>query len=299
MIKIAFSPIYIYELPQGHRFPMEKYELLPEQLIREGTIRESQLFIPEPLSNDELELTHDPAYIQSLDTLTLTTKEIRNIGFPVRKELVDRGKVIASGTYQCALFAIKNGVSLNIAGGTHHSFADRGEGFCIFNDVAVAANLLLKRQVVKRILVVDLDVHQGNGTAKIFSNNPAVCTFSMHGEKNYPTRKEKSSLDIGLPDATEGSVYLQVLYEELPKIIDQFMPELIFYNSGVDILESDKLGRLKVSKLDTFRRDQFVLETCKAHKIPVVVVMGGGYSVKLADILDAHANTYRAASDIF
>lgn len=299
MIKIAYSPIYVYKLPEGHRFPMEKYELLPEQLIREGTVSENQFFIPEPLTTDEILHTHSSSYIQKLESLTLSQKEIRNIGFPVKKELVDRGKVIAAGTYQCALHALKDGLSLNIAGGTHHAFQDRGEGFCVFNDVCIASSILLHQQLVKKILIIDLDVHQGNGSAKIFENNNSVFTFSIHGEKNYPTRKEKSDLDIGLPDKTEGPSYLKILNHYLPKILGEFSPDLVFYNAGVDILDTDKLGRLKVNKMDTKKRDCTVFSFCKMFKTPLVTVMGGGYSHKLSDILDAHANTYRSALDIF
>jgi acetoin utilization deacetylase AcuC-like enzyme len=299
MLKIAYSPVYIYPLPEGHRFPMIKYELLPEQLVREGTVSEDNFFCPEPLDDSEILSTHTVEYLNKLNNLTLSPKEIRNIGFPVRTELVNRGKIIASGTYQCALYSLKYGVSMNIAGGTHHSFADRGEGFCLFNDVALATRLLIKNHNIRKILIVDLDVHQGNGTAKIFENTPEVFTFSMHGEKNYPTRKEKSNLDIGLPDKTEGDVYLSVLYENLHKLLHDFCPEIVFYNAGVDILETDKLGRLSVSKKDTLNRDEMVFRLMKTNKIPVVAVMGGGYSEKLSDILDAHANTYRSAQAVY
>ncbi|MBK8621939.1 MAG: histone deacetylase [Saprospiraceae bacterium] len=299
MLKIAFSPVYIYPLPEGHRFPMIKYELLPEQLLREGTVVDNNFFCPEPLYDSEILTTHTAEYLNKLNSLTLSPKEIRNIGFPVRKELVERGKIIASGTYQCALYAMEYGISMNIAGGTHHSFSDRGEGFCIFNDVALACRLLLKNKQIRKILIVDLDVHQGNGTAKIFEHTPEVFTFSMHGEKNYPTRKEKSNLDIGLPDKTEGDLYLSVLYENLHKLLHNFCPQIVFYNAGVDILATDKLGRLSVSKKDTLKRDEMVFHLMKTNKIPVVAVMGGGYSEKLSDILDAHANTYRSAQAIY
>lgn len=299
MLTIAFSPVYVYDLPQGHRFPMIKYELLPEQLIREGTITEDQFFLPDALNYEDLKMTHSSEYLEKLETLNLSGKEIRNIGFPLRKELVERGKVIAGGTYQCAIYALEHGISMNIAGGTHHSFSDRGEGFCIFNDVAIASNLLFRNSGIQKILVVDLDVHQGNGTARIFENDEKVFTFSMHGEKNYPTRKEKSSMDIGLPDKSEGKLYLSVLNENLSRIIDQFQPQIVFYNAGVDIMESDKLGRLSVSKKETLARDELVFLTLKKNKIPVVAVMGGGYSDKLGDIIDAHANTYRMAQYLY
>jgi acetoin utilization deacetylase AcuC-like enzyme len=299
MLKIAWSPIYQYPLPEGHRFPMIKYELLPEQLLYEGTVRDENFFHPEALSDQEVLLTHTTGYLQKLNNTDLTPKEIRNIGFPLSELLVRRGKHIANGTYQCALFAMQYGISMNIAGGTHHAFADRGEGFCLFNDIAIAANILLQNKAAGKILIIDLDVHQGNGTASIFSEQPAIFTFSMHGEKNYPTRKESSDLDIGLPDKTEDAGYLKVLKETLPKLIDQVNPEFIFYLSGVDILDTDKLGRLSVSKNGCKERDRFVLQSCKDNNIPVAVSMGGGYSAVLKDIIEAHANTFRMAQDIY
>jgi acetoin utilization deacetylase AcuC-like enzyme len=188
---------------------------------------------------------------------------------------------------------------MNIAGGTHHAFADRGEGYCCFNDQAVAANWLLQQGLLERILIIDLDVHQGNGTAKIFEKEPRVFTFSMHGERNYPIRKEQSDLDIGLPDGTEDTFYLQTLRETLPRLIQEFQPDFVFYQSGVDILESDKLGRLNVSRAGCRERDRIVLSTCKANQLPVVVSMGGGYSPRIADIVEAHANTFRVAQEVF
>lgn len=299
MLKIAFDPIYKYALPQGHRFPMLKYELLPEQLLYEGTIKEEQFFTPGKLTNDELATTHTREYIIKLNNNELTAKEGRKIGFPIRPSLIERGKVIARGTYECALYALQSKVSLNIAGGTHHSFSDHGEGFCIFNDIALSCNLLLNQGVVSRILIVDLDVHQGNGTASIFQRDDRVFTFSMHGEKNYPTRKEISDLDIGLKDKTEDKLYLQKLYDNLPRLIQTHQPEVIFYLSGVDIIASDKLGRLSVSLEGCRLRDEFVLRQAHLNQIPIVCSMGGGYSPLIKDIIEAHANTFRAAMDIF
>lgn len=299
MIKIAYSPVYKYELPEGHRFPMIKYELIPEQLLYEGSVTEDHFFLPEQLTDDQILLTHTEDYLHKLNHLSLDRKEIRNIGFPVAKSLIERGKYISHGTLQCARYAMQHGCALNIAGGTHHSYADRGEGFCIFNDIAISANILLTNNEISRALVVDLDVHQGNGTAKIFEHDARVYTFSMHGERNYPTRKETSDLDIGLPDKTEDSLYLKTLYDILPKLIDRVQPDIIFYLSGVDILDSDKLGRLSVSKQGCAARDQFVFELCHKSNIPVCVSMGGGYSPKISDIIDAHANTFRAALSVF
>ncbi|PSR12068.1 MAG: histone deacetylase [Bacteroidetes bacterium] len=299
MLKIAFSPVYKYQLPDGHRFPMVKYELLPEQLLYEGTVQEEQFFVPGQLAEEVLLWTHSPAYWNKLQNQGLTAKEERAIGFPMRPDLVERGRYIAQGTIECALLAQQHGVAMNIAGGTHHAFADRGEGFCVFNDFAIAANYLLRHQLARKILIVDLDVHQGNGTAHIFRNEPRVFTFSMHGARNYPTRKEQSDLDIGLPDKTGDEAYLKILGETLPRLLDDVQPDQVFYLAGVDVLATDRLGRLGLSVAGCKKRDQFVLESCKSANLPVAVSMGGGYSERIAHIIEAHANTYRVASEIF
>ena len=213
--------------------------------------------------------------------------------------LVERGRHIAGGTLEAAYKAMEHGVAMNIAGGTHHSFTNRGEGFCLLNDIGIAANELLYQQKANKILVIDLDVHQGNGTAEIFSQNPDVFTFSIHGEKNYPLRKEQSDLDIGLADRTTDALYLNTLMDILPKLIDTVKPDFIFYLSGVDILGTDKLGRLNVSMDGCKARDRFVLETCKKNNIPIAISMGGGYSEQLKHIVEAHCNTFRLAQDIF
>ena len=294
-MRIAFSPVYRYSLPPKHRFPMEKYTLLPEQLLYEGTITEQDFFAPEPLPEEAILRTHTPEYWEKLRTNTLSRKEARAIGFPMRPELIARGRVIAQGTLDCARIARREGVALNVAGGTHHSFADRGEGFCVFNDIAIAANELLHTGEVARALVIDLDVHQGNGTAHIFRNEPRVFTLSFHGARNYPVRKPPSDLDVGFPDGTEDAAYLDKLYEVLPGVLDRFRPELVFYLSGVDILASDKLGRLSCTLAGCRERDRFVFQCCHDRNLPVAVSMGGGYSERLATIIEAHANTYREA----
>jgi len=299
MLKIAFSPIYKYELPENHRFPMLKYELLPEQLLYEGTVTDDNFFHPPPLSEEVILWTHDAAYWNKLKQLGLSRKEIRAIGFPLSEKLVRRGTHIANGTVQCAHYAREYGVALNIAGGTHHSFTYKGEGFCLLNDIAIAANYLLRRELAKKILIIDLDVHQGNGTAQIFRREQRVFTFSLHGAKNYPLRKEVSDWDVGLPDGTEDGPYLKTLREILPRLIDRTEPDFIFYLSGVDILSTDKLGRLGVSIAGCRERDRIVLELCKKNELPVAVSMGGGYSERIAHIIDAHANTYRAAQEIY
>lgn len=299
MLKIAYSPIYKYTLPEGHRFPMIKYELIPEQLLYEGTISESNFFHPEPATEETILLTHDDHYWERLKKQELSEKEIRAIGFPMTETLVRRGTHIANGTLQCALYAQQYGVAMNVAGGTHHSFRDHGEGFCVLNDIAIAANFMLHNDLARQILVIDLDVHQGNGTAQIFKDETSVFTFSMHGAKNYPARKEQSDLDIGLPDKTGDELYLKTLKEVLPMLIEKVKPDFIFYLSGVDVLETDKLGRLSMSIEGCKERDRLVLETCKQNQIPVAVSMGGGYSERISTIVDAHANTFRLAQEIF
>ncbi len=299
MLKIAWTTQYAHVLPPGHRFPMLKYELLPQQLLHEGTIEPLNLFEPPPLPESIIVSTHDPVYWQRLKKLDLSPAEIRKTGFPLSQALVEREVVIMNGTVQAALFAQEFGIAMNVAGGTHHAFTNRGEGFCLLNDMAIAANYLLEQQRAKQILIIDLDVHQGNGTAQIFRNEPRVFTFSMHGDHNYPLHKEKSDIDVPLPDGIEDEAYLKILYDYLPRLIDQVQPDFIFYQAGVDILNTDKLGRLKVSLQGCKNRDRFVLETCKQNQIPVAVSMGGGYSEKIATIVEAHANTFRLAQYLF
>jgi acetoin utilization deacetylase AcuC-like enzyme len=299
MLKVAWSPVYAYALPEGHRFPMVKYELLPEQLLYEGTLSETNFFQPTRMGESDILLTHTSAYWESLINQTLSPKAIRKIGFPMTEKLVDRGRYIAQGTFECAKYALEYGCALNIAGGTHHAFADRGEGFCVFNDIALASNMLLSEGRIKKILVIDLDVHQGNGTASIFKADDRVFTLSLHGEKNYPVRKENSNLDIGLPDGMTDRPYLDILHKMLEETLDKFEPEFIFYLSGVDVLGSDLLGRLNLSMQGCKERDRIVLEACHRHQIPVAVSMGGGYSAQLKDIIEAHANTYRLAMNLY
>lgn len=299
MLKIAYDPIYAHPLPEGHRFPMLKYELIPEQLKHEGVITDKHLFSPEPLDEATILLTHDRDYWARMKALELTYREMRAIGFPLSAELVEREIRIAQGTIDCAKNAMQYGVSLNVAGGTHHSFSDRGEGFCLLNDFAIAANYLLKNGVINQALIVDLDVHQGNGTAALFNNKKEVYTFSMHGAHNYPFHKEKSDLDIGLPDGINGNDYLNILTSNLPKIIQQVKPDIIFYLSGVDVLETDKFGKLKLTIDDCKQRDEIVFEHCLKNDVPVAVSMGGGYSPDIKDIVTAHCNTYKAAKSIW
>lgn len=298
-LHIAFDPIYAHPLPEGHRFPMLKYELIPQQLVYEGTVDEEAFFSPAPCSDEIVRLTHCPVYLEKLNTQTLSDREQRRIGFPQSPQLTLRERIITQGTIDCCFHAIENGIALNVAGGTHHAFRDRGEGFCLLNDFAVAANYLLHQGVVRKILVVDLDVHQGNGTAKLFENDHRVFTFSMHGKNNYPFHKEKSDLDVELSDGIGDAAYLEKLATVLPSLVTDIRPDFAFYLSGVDLLETDKFGKLKVTMNGARERDRFVLTELRKAGIPCTVAMGGGYSPQVKTIVEAHCNTFRLAKEIF
>lgn len=299
MLKISWNRNYVLPLPENHRFPMEKYDLLPQQLLYEGTISEDNLFSPRKAAKKEVISCHTHEYLDKLLTLNLSKKEIRRTGFPLTQELVERELFILGGTIECADFALKHGVSMNIAGGTHHAYSDRGEGFCLLNDQAVAAMHLLNNNLAKNILIIDLDVHQGNGTAQIFQSNSNIFTFSMHGASNYPMHKEQSDLDIALPDGIQDREYLDLLDLHLKQTMDLFQPDFLFFQSGVDVLETDKLGKLALTKDGCKNRDEMVLSLAKKNDLPIVCSMGGGYSIQIKDIVEAHANTFRLAQEIF
>lgn len=299
MVKIAWHPSYHLPLPEGHRFPMEKYSLLPEQLIYEGTCKEEQFFKPEVIEIRDLELVHTTPYIHDVLECNIDSSMIRRIGLPLSELLVERERRIMKGTIDAALYALEYGLAYNIAGGTHHAFADRGEGFCIFNDNAIAAQYLIQNQKANKILIVDLDVHQGNGTAAIGKGNDQVFTFSMHGASNYPFHKETSDLDIPLPDGCTDAIYHKLLDQYLPQLIDLVEPDFIFYQCGVDILGDDKMGKLNCTLKGCMERDRKVLQLAYRHCIPVVCDMGGGYAANIKTILEAHANTYRIGMELF
>ena len=299
MLKIAYHPIYKLELPEGHRFPMEKYDLLPQQLIYEGTCIEENFFEPEIPNNKHFFTVHDPEYFFDLLNITLSQKAARKIGFPLSEVLIAREMIIADGTMRASEFALKNGIAMNIAGGTHHAFSNRGEAFCMLNDQAIGAKYLQQKGLADKILIIDLDVHQGNGTAEIFQKDNSVFTFSMHGKSNYPFVKEKSNLDIALENGTKDNEYLSILKETLPKLINQEKPDFIYYLCGVDVIETDKLGKLALTIEGCKERDRFVLQTCFDFKTPVMCSMGGGYSKDVNVIVNAHANTFRLAQEIY
>ncbi|GAB3968716.1 histone deacetylase [Spirosoma terrae] len=278
---------------------MLKYELIHEQLLYEGTCTEANFFAPLPVDDRWVLGVHTAEYVTALKTQTVSPSMMRRIGFPLTPELIEREWIITQGTIDCTQIAYRDGIAMNVAGGTHHAFPDRGEGFCLLNDVGVAAHYLLETKQAKKILVIDLDVHQGNGTAVMFQQEPRVVTFSMHGKDNYPLRKEQSDLDIELPTGTDDQLYLTTLYDTLPGLIKRERPDFLFYISGVDILESDRLGKLQVSRAGCRERDVFVFEQALQFGLPIVVSMGGGYSPRLTDIVEAHCNTYRVATDLF
>ena len=299
MLKIAFHQNYIHPLDKNHRFPMIKYELIPEQLLRENTCSPDNFFEPGIISDEIVLKTHEEEYFKRFRNLNLSKKEVRDIGFPLSKELVTREMTIAQGTIECVNYSLKNGISMNIAGGTHHAFYDRGEAFCMLNDQAIAAKYLINKKLAEKIMIIDLDVHQGNGTASIFSENKDVFTISFHGKKNYPFRKEKSDIDVEFDDNTDDQFYLNKLKDLIPNAIENFKPDFIFYLSGVDVLNNDKLGRLGLSIDGCKERDKFILELCNKNSIPVQISMGGGYSELLKNIIDAHSNTFRLAQEIY
>ncbi|WP_276169000.1 histone deacetylase family protein [Zobellia alginiliquefaciens] len=299
MLKIANHPIYNHSLPQGHRFPMMKYELLPQQLLHEGTCTPENFFEPQIPNDKYIVAVHDPEYFYDLLNIKIPPREARKIGFPLTEDLVERERIIADGTMKCCHYSLENGISMNIAGGTHHAYTGHGEAFCMLNDQAIGARYLQAKKLAKKILIVDLDVHQGNGTAEIFQNDTSVFTFSMHGESNYPFKKERSDLDISFPKDTKDHAYLYRLKKILPQLITQEKPDFIFYLCGVDVIASDKLGTLGLSIEGCKERDAFVLKTCDQLQIPVQCSMGGGYTPDIKTIVEAHANTYRLAQEIF
>ena len=295
---IAFHPIYVNELPENHRFPMDKYDLLPRQLLHEGTVDQSYFFEPVKLKDEYAEAVHEKKYLERLKNLELSKKEQRVSGFIHNEKLIQREWTIMEGTRMAAEKALKHSISFNIAGGTHHAFASRGEGFCLLNDHVIASHWLLKNNKAQKILIVDLDVHQGNGTAAMCANEPNIFTFSMHGKNNYPLHKQLSNLDFEAEDGIKDKSYLYELEKSLDRIVQEFQPDFIFYQAGVDVLESDKLGRLGLSLSGCKKRDEIIFEFSKQLNCPIVTTMGGGYSKEINTIVEAHANTYRCGYDI-
>jgi acetoin utilization deacetylase AcuC-like enzyme len=299
MIPIVYHPHYIAPLPQGHRFPMVKFQKLYELLLKDGILTPDNLYQPEIPDQALLKLVHSPDYIENYCQGTLDAKAQRRIGLPWSPELVRRTCTAIGGTILTAKLALEYGIACNTAGGTHHAFPDFGSGFCIFNDLAIAARVLQKWGLVKQVLIVDLDVHQGDGTAFIFQNDPRVFTFSMHCEINFPSRKQTSDLDVPLPEGLDNDGYLQILANYLPDLLSQVKPDLVLYDAGVDTHVGDRLGKLALTDEGIYRRERQVLSTCRAGGYPVACVIGGGYSEEMESLVYRHSLLHRAANDVY
>ena len=296
--RLFYSPYYYAEIGEGHVFPIRKFELVRDRLLAEGTLRADEVIEPSPAAVEDLHLVHTEDYVTRLSEGRLTEKEVRKLGLPWSRSLVRRSFHAISGTIMAAREAMHSGIASNLAGGTHHAYPDRGEGFCVFNDVALAIRVLQRERLAERFLIIDLDVHQGDGTAFIFAEDDAVFTFSMHGAKNYPLFKQASSLDIELPDDTADADYLATLESALERV-RVHSPDVIFYLAGADPFAGDKLGRLGLSIDGLLRRDEMVLEFARAESAPVVTTMSGGYAAEIEQTVEIHCNTIRAVKDVF
>jgi acetoin utilization deacetylase AcuC-like enzyme len=278
-------------LPHGHRFPIEKYALVRDAVVATGMLPADAVLEPDRADHRALEMVHTTEYVSRILEGTLEAVAARRLGFPWSPELRERSLRTVQGTIGAARDALEDGAGVNLAGGTHHAFADRGEGFCVFNDVAVAIRVLQQEGAARRLAIVDLDVHQGNGTARIFAGDPDVFTFSMHGENNYPFHKESSRLDVGLPDGSDDTTYLMALEANLERVLEEANPDLVFYLAGADPYAGDRFGRLGLSIQGLQRRDRMVFAACSRRSLPVVVTLAGGYAARLADIVTIHLNT--------
>ena len=297
-MKVFYSPNYYADIGDGHVFPIRKFELVRDRLLREGILQPEDLFEPEPASITDVLQVHTANYVTRLCGGTLTKQELRRLGLPWSESLVRRSFYAVGGTIAAAGTALETGIGSNLAGGTHHSFADRGEGFCVLNDVAIAIRALQRDGRIRRCAVVDCDVHQGNGTATIFAGDKDVFTLSIHGAKNYPLFKARSTLDIELDDGTGDELYLSSLRASLPAVIAH-QPDIVFYLAGADPYAGDKLGRLSLSIAGLRERDELVLRACHQRKIPIVTVMSGGYGEAISDTVEIHCNTIRAVTEVF
>lgn len=297
-MKVFYSDHFVLPLPEGHRFPMPKYSMLRERLAASSICGPGELREPEAVTDEEILRAHHPDYLGRVVSGALTDKEVRRIGFPWSEGMVERSRRASGGTLGACLAALDDGFAANLAGGTHHAFADRGEGYCVFNDSAIATRALQAAGLVERVVVVDTDVHQGNGTAAIFSDDPTVFTFSIHGEKNFPFHKERSDLDVALPDGADNATFLDALAVGLDRALDASEPGLAIYLAGADPFVGDRLGRLSVTKAGLAERDRIVLEGCRERGIPVAVTMAGGYSEDVRDIVDVHFGSISLAAEM-
>lgn len=296
---IVYHPDYVAPLPDTHRFPMPKFKILRDLLLKDGIIVPGQIFQPELPDLDLIQLVHYPDYVQAYCNGTLEYKAQRRIGLPWSEALAYRTRIAIGGTILAAKLALKYGCACNTAGGTHHAFPSYGSGFCIFNDLAIASRVLLHQKLVNKILIVDCDVHQGDGTAYIFQDDDQVFTFSMHCEANFPGRKQQSDLDVPLPMGLDDDGYLQILASHLSDLLSQVKPDLVLFDAGVDTHVSDRLGKLSLTDTGIYRRERMVLSTCKAGGYPVASVIGGGYSKDMSALVYRHSLLHRAANQVF
>ena len=295
-MRAYYSDHFVLPLPDGHKFPMAKYSKLRERILAEGIVTPADLAEAPAAAWEDLELVHEPRYVDAVRTGTVERDIQRRIGFPWSPQMVERSRRSVGATIAASRAALDDGVAANLAGGTHHAFADRGEGYCVFNDVAVATRVLQCQHLARRIAIVDLDVHQGNGTAAIFSGDADVFTFSMHGEKNFPFKKEISDLDVALPDGTSDDHYLSLLRTHLADVLNRHQPDFVFYLAGADPYEGDRLGRLKMTIDGLRERDEIVLRACSRKGLPVAITMSGGYANDIDAIVTIHTNTIHTAS---
>lgn len=294
-MKYSYHPDYRTYLPAGHPFPMGKYPLLKQRLVEEGVLRPQDLLTPMPLERPTIALVHTAQYLDKLESATLSAAEIRRLGIPWSDSLWRRSRLAAAGTLLAARHALIEGMAGNLAGGTHHAFADHAEGFCVLNDIAIAIRQLRREGAIERAAVIDLDVHQGNGTASIFEGDAAVFTFSMHGAKNYPANKMHSTLDIGLADGTGDAQYLETLESHLPTVLDDFRPDIVFYLAGVDVVAGDRYGKLALTEAGLQARDRMVIDAVRTRELPLAIVLGGGYAADTMRTAELHTHVFREA----
>ena len=297
-MKVFYSDHFVLPLPEGHRFPMSKYSLLRERVAADGICGPGELREPRAVTDEEILRAHAPGYLERVASGELTKKEVRRIGFPWSKRMVERSRRASGGTVGACLAALEEGFAVNLAGGTHHAFSDKGEGYCVFNDSAIASRAVQAAGLAQRVVVIDTDVHQGNGTAEILRGDTTVFTFSIHGAKNFPFHKEESDLDAPLPDGADDTEFLTALERGLEKALEDANADLAIYLAGADPFEGDRLGRLSVTKSGLAERDRMVLESCGERGIPVAVTMAGGYSRNVEDTVDVHFQSIRRAADL-
>lgn len=297
-MKLFYSDIFELPLPEGHRFPMSKYTRLRERIANELTVRGAELLLPPAATDEQLLLVHDRNYLDRVKFGGLSSLEQRRIGFPWSLKMVERSRRSTGATIAAGRAAINDGIAFNLAGGTHHSFSDRGQGFCVFNDSCVAARVLQSESKIQNAMIIDCDVHQGNGTAAIATGDPSIFTFSVQCESNFPFKKTSGDIDINLPPRTEDTAYLEAMKDGIERALSRFDPDHVFYLAGADPFEGDRLGQLNVSKAGLRERDRWVFELCRSRNVPVSVAMAGGYANDVNDIVDIHFATVEAGLDV-